>query len=153
MVRTGKRFHVSLAIIWMYQDLKSPNRFWAVVKQQWETRDASGRSLYQDDGFLFLNFDLDALQRPQNLLVNYRLWFYNYKQIDPKTGLKPHERLAQDILGALDSRNPVEIQFGRLEGDRWVADPKQRGLSGIDTDLLIRMGDDLVGGIKAARGE
>lgn len=152
MVGAGKRFQVSLAIIWMYQDLNSPNRFWAVVKQQWETVDANGSTLYRDDGFLFLNFDLDELKKPRNLRVNYRLWFYNYKQTDVKTGLKPHERLAQDIRGALDPQNPVEIQFGRLVGDRWVADPAQRGLSGIDRDLVNRMGEDLVGGIRAARG-
>lgn len=149
----GNRFKVSLAIIWVYQDKHSPNRFWAVVKQEWSTLGKDGQINYRDDGFLFLNFDLDGKRNPVNLSVNYRLWFYNYKRPDPKTRMKRHELIARDILGALDEQAGVTINFGRLENDQWVLDNRQRGISGIDRNLVNKMAADLVDGIRQAQGE
>lgn len=153
MTRAGKRFEVALSIIWVYQDPTSSNRYWATVKQSWTTRRPDGSVAYADDGFLFLNFDLDEHKNPRNIKIDYRLWFYDYKHPDAKRGLKRYQRMAQDIEGALDSHSQVPVNFGRLEGDRWVRDDQARGISGVNRDLLERMKTDLVEGIKAGRGE
>lgn len=150
---SGNHLKVSLAIIWVYQDKLSPSRFWAIVKQGWETIDVNGRLLYRDDGFLFLNFDLDGKHRPCNLSVKYRLWFYNYKHADQKSGLKRFQLIERDIRGALDDKADVSINMGHIEGDKWVMDTKMRGLSGVDRGLLNHMTEDLVGGIRQATGE
>jgi hypothetical protein len=63
----GYRYKVNLAIIWVYQDNLDPNRFWAVVKQDWQTLDGKGKPAYRDDGFLFLNFDLVSPQPAREL--------------------------------------------------------------------------------------
>lgn len=153
LVQGGNRLKVNLAVIWVYQDKHSRDRYWAVVKQGWETLDPGGRKLYRDDGFLFLNFDLDGKHNPCNLSVRYRLWFYNYKNPDARTGLKRYQLIARDIRGALDEKADAQINMGHLEGDRWVPDAGKRGLSGVDRSLLERMTNDLVGGIREATGE
>lgn len=153
LCNNGNHLKVTLAVIWVYQDKHNLNRYWAVVKQGWETLDARGRRIYRDDGFLFLNFDLDAKNNPCNLSVRYRLWFYNYKHPDPRSGMKRYQLIERDIRGALDENADAKINIGRLEGDRWVLDSGKRGLSGVDRALLNRIAEDVVNGIRQAAGE
>jgi hypothetical protein len=149
--RKGFRYQVNLSIIWVYQDNLDPNRFWAVVRQDWQTLDGKAKPAYRDDGFLFLNFDLDSNRLPRNMRVNYRLWFYNYGK--PRKDQPRWLRTANDIRGALDPNADANIDFGRMVGDKWVPDANERGLSGIDRQVLGQMSSDLIGALRSAQGD
>jgi hypothetical protein len=81
----------------VFQDPQEQTCWWAVVKQKWQTKDQSGHVVYQDDGFLIVNFDFSADQKLLDFKIYYRLWFYDYKYDDVETGIKRYQKLTNDI--------------------------------------------------------
>lgn len=96
---------------------------WAVVKQKWQTKDQAGHVVYQDDGFLLVNFDFDADDKLKDFKIYYRLWFYDYQYDDLELGIKRHEKLVRDIK-------------------KYFIDSK--GISGIDSTLKKGIMDFLI---------
>lgn len=113
----GRRFDVDTDVMGIFQDNLAERRYWAVVRQKWKTKDRYGKVVYQDDGFLFVNFDFDADMKLREFEIHYRLWFYNYQYDDIELGLKRHEKLTNDInnhfvraMGGIDARLKVAIR-------------------------------------------
>lgn len=121
-----RRFRVRTAVIGVFCDNLDPARYWAIVRQKWRTTNELGRTVYEDDGFLFVNFDFDVGAQLKEFHVLYRLWFYNYEYDDLELGIKRHEKLIRDI-------------------DSYFAD----GISGIDATLKKGMRDFLVAKISS----
>jgi len=90
-------FEVSADVLAVFCDNLNPSRYWAIVLQQWQTKDRYHKIVYQDDGFLIVNFDFAADRTLREFKVHYRLWFYNYRYDDIELGLLRHEKLVQDI--------------------------------------------------------
>jgi hypothetical protein len=53
--------------------------------------------VYQDDGFLFVNFDFTADRVLKDFKIYYRLWFYEYQYDDLELNLKRFQKLENDI--------------------------------------------------------
>jgi hypothetical protein len=155
-VEKGQRFEVGLTLLRLYQDKPNSGRFWGIVSQTWNTRFINGSGHYRDDGILFVNFDLKpgdgSLER---FRIYYRFWFYKYKKdiLRKRSGLPPvlvtrKQRMAEVISATLDHEAaiPPEVTFGRWDEteNRYVTDPNDRGISGVDMDLLKMMRDDLL---------
>lgn len=155
-VQRGQRFDVGMTLLRLYQDKPNSGRFWGIVSQDWTTRTVGGGPAYRDDGILFVNFDLDPGSGTlQAFRIYYRFWFYKYKhdiwrkvpgQAPIRVSRK--QRMAEAISAALDHEAalPPEIRFGRFEesANRFIPDSSDRGIAGVDMDLLRRMRDDLV---------
>lgn len=154
-VEAGQRFEVGLTLLRVYQDRPNSGRFWGIVSQTWTTRFQEG-GRYRDDGILFVNFDLKpgsgALEQ---FRIFYRFWFHNYRKDIRRQGpdrepvlVTRKQRLAEAITATLDQSAdlPPEISFGRMDdaGSRFILDPTDRGISGVDMDLLRTMRDDLL---------
>ncbi len=122
-----RTFTVDTEVMGVFNDNTDPNRYWAVVRQKWQTRDRYGSVVYQDDGFLIVNFDFLADQTLKNFKIHYRLWFYHYQYDDIELGIKRHEKLVGDI------------------NHYFVED-----LSGIDTNLKNAMRDFIVSKVRGA---
>lgn len=56
-----------------------------------------GKEVYQDNGFLFVNFDFTADHKLKDFKIYYRLWFNEYQYDDLELGIKRHEKLKNDI--------------------------------------------------------
>ncbi|MFC1585684.1 hypothetical protein ACFL5V_09075 [Fibrobacterota bacterium] len=146
--KSDYRFDVDMEVMKLYQDHKIPSRYWAVVYQNWDTRNYKGNVVYRDDGFLFINFDFDDSGQLSDFQIFYRLWFYNYKYDKPEIGYKRWQLIEDDIKGAFSLLEDSKIVFGRKEGKKFINDDSQRGLSGIDKGLADRMRKDLVNAIR-----
>jgi hypothetical protein len=92
-----RRFCVTTSVMGLFNDNLDQNRYWAIVKQKWQTRDPAGHVVYQDDGFLLVNFDFDADTRLKDFKIYYRLWFYDYRYDDVERGVTRYEKLVRDI--------------------------------------------------------
>jgi hypothetical protein len=88
---------VHTAPIGIFADNLDPHRFWAVVLQRWQTLDRFGMAVYEDQGFLLVNFDFDDNAAVREFRIHCRLWFYDYRYDDAETGVRRHEKLANDI--------------------------------------------------------
>ena len=95
----------------VFSDNLDPHRYWAIILQKWKTRDRHGKMVYEDDGFLIVNFDFRADLSLRDFKVHYRLWFYNYQYDDIELGIARHEKLVYDInkhfvngLGGIDTK-------------------------------------------------
>jgi hypothetical protein len=148
VIKKDYRFDVKMKILRLYQDQKIPTRYWAVVFQDWNTRNYKGNVVYRDDGFLFINFDFDDKGEMSDFQIFYRLWFYNYKYDRPEIKYKRWQLIEDDIKGAFDRMTDSKIVFGRKEGKKFVKDDSQRGLSGIDKGLVDRMRKDVIDAVK-----
>lgn len=98
----GYTFDVTLTMIGVFKDTKNPNRYWAIVKQGWKTKNGLN-TVYKDDGFLFINFDFlsgsasDSDIIAKKFEIRYRLWFYNYKYDIKELGINRYDKLKNDI--------------------------------------------------------
>ena len=103
----NRRFCVKTSIMQLFKDKSNPDRFWAIVKQKWQTKDMDGNVVYQDNGFLLVNFDFKADNTLKDFKIYYRLWFYDYKYDDLELGIKRYEKLSDDIKTAFFGKNAV----------------------------------------------
>ncbi len=124
-----RRFCVKTAVMGLFNDNLDQNRYWAVVKQKWQTKDMAGHIVYQDDGFLLVNFDFDADNKLKDFKIYYRLWFYDYQYDDLELGIKRHDKLVRDIR------------------EYFIED---KGISGIDSTLKKGMMEFLIKKVKTA---
>ena len=81
----------------LFKDNLDRSRYWAVVKQKWQTKDLTGHTVYQDDGFLLVNFDFEADIKLRDFKIYYRLWFYNYKYDNLELRITRYDKLINDI--------------------------------------------------------
>jgi hypothetical protein len=125
----GRRFKVSTSVIGVFNDNVDPHRYWAIVLQGWCTLNRFDAPVYEDDGFLLVNFDFDARARLKAFRIHYRLWFCAYRYDDRELGLSRGEKLARDI-------------------DRYFLGE----LGGIDPELMYAMRDFLVRQIQSSTG-
>jgi hypothetical protein len=123
-----RKFCVQTSVMGLFNDNLDQNRWWAVVKQKWQTKDQAGHVVYQDDGFLLVNFDFDADDKLKDFKIYYRLWFYDYQYDDLELGIKRHEKLVRDIK-------------------KYFMDSK--GISGIDSTLKKGIMEFLVNKVEA----
>ena len=155
-VEKGQRFEVGMTLLRLYQDKPNSGRFWGIVSQTWTTRFLNGSAHYRDDGILFVNFDFKpGVKALENFRIYYRFWFYKYKQdiMRKRAGKEPvlvtrRQRMHEVITATLDQAAPLppEVTFGRWDDKekRYVEDAGDRGVSGVDMDLLKLMRDDLM---------
>jgi hypothetical protein len=141
----GERFKVDLSLMRLYQESPGGTRFWGIVKQTWTTLDGDLDSTYQDQGFLFVNFDFDRNSpgRLNDFRVYYRFWFYDYP-----SGQR-HARVASDIDALLDPSSTAALDLHVRTEAGLVPAPKRRGLALVDGAVIRRMRDDLVGVLRA----
>lgn len=92
-----RRFEVNTSMMKIFNDDVDPNRYWAIVRQKWKTIDSFGKTIYTDNGFLFVNFDFTADRVLKDFKIHYRLWFYEYRYDYIEKGIKRHEKLQEDI--------------------------------------------------------
>lgn len=93
----GRRFSVKTKVMKIFRDEISSERFWAVVKQDWNTEFA-GINTYEDVGFLIVSFDFDLNDKElKDFKIAYRLWFYNYRYKELETSLGRVEKLKHDL--------------------------------------------------------
>lgn len=123
----GRTFDVTTSVMAVFNDNIDPRRYWAIVLQKWRTRDRYGVAVYEDRGFLVVNFDFDAGARLKEFRIHYRLWFYDYQYDDVELGIRRHEKLLHDI-------------------DTYFVD----NLGGIDTVLKMQMKNFLVQKVRNA---
>lgn len=91
-------FEVRTQVMSIYNDDNEPDhRYWAIIRQNWKTKDIYGETVYQDDGFLFVNFDFTADKVLKDFKIYYRLWFYEYQYDDIELGIKRYQKLEKDI--------------------------------------------------------
>jgi hypothetical protein len=155
-VKLGYRFDVNLDLLRLYQDRVGSTRFWGVVYQDWITRDTKGGKAYHDDGILFVNFDFEPKSgKLEKFRIYYRFWFYNYltdtwvNGPDGKRKIVTRKERLGDVISAAIAKShplPTNVEFGTLNErtGAFKPDPGARGLSGVDTDLLELMRDDLL---------
>jgi hypothetical protein len=98
-----RSFEIKTSIMKVFNDDLDPNRYWAIVRQNWKTLDAFGKTVYQDDGFLFVNFDFKADRVLKDFKIYYRLWFYEYQYDDLEKGLKRQGKLRIDITNHFEN--------------------------------------------------
>jgi hypothetical protein len=122
-----RSFSVKTAVMGLFNDNLDPNRFWAIIKQKWQTKDMTGHVVYEDNGFLLVNFDFDADSKLKDFKIYYRLWFYDYQYDDLEIGVKRHDKLIRDIK-----------QY-------FVED---KGISGIDSSLKMGIMNFLINTVK-----
>lgn len=127
----NRRFCIKTSIMQIFNDKTDENRYWAIVRQKWQTKDLlTGNVVYQDDGFLLVNFDFNAEDNKlKDFKIYYRLWFYDYKYDDLERGVKRYEKLASDIRTAFFGKNAI---------------------GSIDSTLKKRMTDFLISTVKNA---
>lgn len=113
-----RTFFVTTKVIGLFNDNLDPHRYWAIVQQRWTTKSKTGRTLYQDDGFLIVNFDFTPQYALKQFHIYYRLWFYNYQYAAAEQGLSRSDKIGRDL-----SRHFVN------------------GMGGIDTSLKASMRD------------
>ncbi len=123
-----RTFAVNTEVMGVFNDNLDPNRYWAVILQKWKTKDRFGNVVYQDDGFLIVNFDFRSDQTLKEFKIHYRLWFYNYQYDDIELNIRRHEKLVTDL----------DCHF-------------MRGLSGIDMDLKTAMRDFIISKVKGVK--
>jgi hypothetical protein len=76
--KEGNRFDIETSLLKLFEDPSDKNRYWAIIRQNWKT--IKGNSVtYEDNGFLFVNFDFDNNLNIKSFVIHYRLWFYDYK--------------------------------------------------------------------------
>lgn len=113
--KRGRRFHVSTKVMKVLQDELSATRYWAIIKQDWETY-YQGSPVYSDMGFLLVNFDFDmSNHKLKEFKISYRLWFYDYRYKELETGLGRVDKLRYDL-------------------EQYFVDP-HKGVSGIPINL------------------
>jgi len=93
----NRTFEVKTDVMKVFNDDLDKNRYWAIVRQNWKTLDGFGKTVYNDDGFLFVNFDFTADRVLKDFKIYYRLWFYEYQYDDLELGIKRYEKLENDI--------------------------------------------------------
>ncbi len=112
LYNSGRRFDVTCTVREIIQDPHSQFRFWAVVDQKWVTRDGAGIELYQDDGFLLVNFDFTSRGELHNMAFHYRLWFYNYPyKLNGDIALTRENAILRDISDGLRSVHGMDISL------------------------------------------
>ncbi len=110
--QSGRRFDVSCNVREIIQDPHSQYRFWAVVDQEWTTRDNVGSELYQDNGFLLVNFDFTSSGNLHNVALHYRLWFYNYPyKSEDDSKFSREFAILRDVQDGLNSVSGVDISL------------------------------------------
>jgi hypothetical protein len=109
----------------LFNDNLDQHRYWAIVKQKWQTFDLSGHVVYKDEGFLFVNFDFDENMGLKDFKIHYRLWFNDYKYDDVEMKIRRYQKLENDIKANFES-----------------------GLSGIDSTLKKGMREFLIQKVK-----
>lgn len=109
----GLSFDVRTHVMNIFKDDLNSNRYWAIVRQNWKTKDINGVTVYQDDGFLFVNFDFTADWVLKDFKVYYRLWFYEYQFDDIELGIKRYEKLERDITTYF--KNGIKSVSGSLK--------------------------------------
>ena len=92
-----RTFEIKTSVMKVFNDDLDANRYWAIVRQNWKTKDSFGKTIYQDDGFLFVNFDFTADKVLKDFKIYYRLWFFEYQYDDLELGIKRYEKLEKDI--------------------------------------------------------
>lgn len=93
----NRTFDVHATVMKIFRDDLDPNRYWAIVRENWKTLDAFGKIVYEDNTFQFYNFDFTTDRVLKDFKIYYRLWFYEYQYDDLETGIKRHEKLKRDI--------------------------------------------------------
>ncbi len=126
-IQRQRTFDVQTEVMGVFHDNLDEHRYWAIVLQKWRTKDRHGSVVYQDDGFLIVNFDFNADQTLKNFNIHYRLWFYNYEYDDLELGITRREK----VIGDLDRH--------------FVA-----GVGGIDNELKNAMRNFIIGKIQKA---
>lgn len=135
----GRRFDVTTKVLKIYQSSVSNTRYWAIIRQDWQTFNRSNRLVYHDDGFLIVNFDFDPTSgNLQNFEIGYRIWIndYKYDQISPR--LTRVEKLSYDLqryfideVHGIDTHLKYEIVDYIIdlakEQDRALKLPKKQG--------------------------
>lgn len=125
-LQRNRSFEVNTEVMGVFSDNLDPHRYWAIILQKWMTKDRYGKVVYQDDGFLIVNFDFKADMTLKDFKVHYRLWFYNYQYDDIELGIARYEKLIYDI------------------NQHFVS-----GLGGIDTELKNAMRDFIIDKIRS----
>lgn len=122
----NRTFDVDTYVMGIFNDNLDPYRYWAIIAQKWKTKDLYGNVVYNDDGFLIVNFDFDANLQLKGFAIHYRLWFYNYQYDNCELGITRYEKLIKDL-----NRHFVN------------------GLHGIDSTLKQAMRDFLIEKIRS----
>jgi len=132
--KRNRSFDVKTSVMGVFMDNLDQNRFWAIVKQKWQTKDMYGHVVYQDDGFLIVNFDF-AADTLKDFKIYYRHWFYDYQYDDVERGTKRYTKLVKDI------------------NTYFAEDSVNNKISGISKDLKVKMRDYLIQQVKTFNGK
>lgn len=93
----GRIFDIDTKVMNIYTDPIVSSRFFAVVKQSWDTK-FNKRVVYHDDGFLIISFDYDFRNgRARDFKIHQRLWFYDYRYDDRELGMSRVAKLRVDL--------------------------------------------------------
>jgi len=111
----NRTFEISTSVMKIFNDDLDPNRYWAIIRQNWKTIDGFGKTVYSDDGFLFVNFDFTADQVLKDFKIYYRLWFYEYQYDDLELGIKRYAKLENDITTHF--KNGIKSVSGSLKSE------------------------------------
>ncbi|HEX2959891.1 MAG TPA: hypothetical protein VHO70_23850 [Chitinispirillaceae bacterium] len=109
----NRSFEVRTDVMMVFNDDLDPNRYWAIVRQNWKTKDSFGKTVYQDNGFLFVNFDFTVDRKLKDFKIYYRLWFYEYQYDDIELGTKRYQKLENDITTHF--KNGIKSVSGSLK--------------------------------------
>lgn len=93
----NRTFAVATYVMGIFNDNLDPCRYWALVAQQWKTKNSDGVTVYHDDGFLIVNFDFNMQNEATKFGIHYRLWFYNYQYDHEESGINRYDKLIADI--------------------------------------------------------
>ncbi|NLD98314.1 MAG: hypothetical protein GX640_00435 [Fibrobacter sp.] len=111
----NRTFEITTSVMKIFNDDLDPNRYWAIIRQNWKTIDGFGKTVYSDDGFLFVNFDFTADQVLKDFKIYYRLWFYEYQYDDLELGIKRYAKLENDITTHF--KNGIKSVSGSLKSE------------------------------------
>ena len=125
--KSGREFQVKTSLIKLFGDCNDNNRYWAIIKQNWRTT-LNNRTVYTDNGFLFVNFDFDSNLNIKNFIIHYRLWFYDYK----------YDRIVDGVV--------IESRGQKLKRD--LDSIFLKSITGIDKNLKMGMIKYLVGRVE-----
>ncbi len=110
--KRGRNFNLKCEVVEIIQDPHIPFRFWAVVKQDWQTLDIQGSEKYRDEGFLLVNFDFSSDGIAQKKEFYYRLWFYSYPyEIVQESQSSRSRKIQNDVTHGIEKISGVDLSL------------------------------------------
>jgi len=109
----NRSFEVRTGVMMVFNDDLDFNRYWAIVRQNWKTKDSFGKTVCQDNGFLLAAFDFTSERVLKDFKIGFQFGFYEYQYDDIELGIKRYQKIENDITTHF--KNEIKSLSGSLK--------------------------------------